>query len=42
VVVDSQDWSSDEGEVVMVAIKPLIKNHKGVIVVTENGSDVSV
>ena len=42
VVIESQDWSSDEGEVVMAAIKPLIKNHKGVIVVTENGSDVDV
>ena len=42
VVVESQDWSSDEGEVVMDAIRPLVKNHKGLIVVTENGSDIAV
>ena len=42
VVVESQDWSSDEGEVVMDAIRPLVKNHRGLIVVTENGSDVAV
>ena len=42
VVIESQDWSSDEGEVVMSAIKPLIGNYRGLIVVTENGSDVAV
>ena len=42
VVIESQDWSSDEGEVIMAAIKPLVKSHKGLIVVTENGSDVAV
>ena len=42
VVIESQDWSSDEGEVVMSAIKSLIGNYRGLIVVTENGSDVAV
>ena len=42
VVIESQDWSSDEGEVVMSAIKPLIGNYRGLIVVTENGSDIAV
>ena len=42
VVIESQDWSSDEGEVVMDAIRPLVKNHRGLIVVTENGSDIAV
>lgn len=42
VVIESQDWASDEGEVIMAAIKPLVKSHKGLIVVTENGSDVAV
>ena len=41
-VIESQDWASDEGEVIMAAIKPLVKSHKGLIVVTENGSDVAV
>lgn len=41
VVVESQDWSSDEGGMVLSAIKPLMSNHKG-IVVTENGTDVAV
>lgn len=42
VVIESQDWSSDEGEAVMSAIKPLIGNYRGLIVVTKNGSDVAV
>ena len=42
VVIESQDWSSDEGEVVMADIKPLVHSHEGLIVVTENGSDVDV
>lgn len=42
VVIESQDWSSDEGEAVMSAIKPLISNYRGLIVVTENGSDIAV
>ena len=42
VVIESQDWSSDEGEAVMSAIKPLIGNYRGLIVVTENGSDIAV
>lgn len=41
VVVESRDWSSDEGGMVLSAIKPLMSNHKG-IVVTENGTDVDV
>ena len=42
VVIESRDWSSDEGEAVMSAIKPLIGNYRGLIVVTENGSDIAV
>lgn len=42
VVIESQDWSSDEGVAVMSAIKQLIGNYRGLIVVTENGSDVAV
>lgn len=41
IVVESQDWSSDEGGMVLSAIKPMMSNHK-VIVVTENGTDVDV
>lgn len=39
VVVDSRDWSTDEGEAVLAAIKPLVG---GNVVVTEDGKDITV
>lgn len=39
VVVDSLDWSAEEGQAVMAAIKPLVG---GNVIVTEDGRDIAV
>ena len=39
VVVDSLDWSTEEGQTVMAAIKPLVG---GNVIVTEDGRDIAV
>ena len=39
VVVDSLDWSTEEGQTVMAAIKPLVGDN---VIVTEDGRDIAV
>lgn len=39
VVVDSRDWSTEEGQAVMAVIKPLVG---GNVIVTEDGRDIAV